>query len=73
LRDSIERPEALDSGSILNPGIEPDAVARAVWLTTKERSGDTLPEGYEEQNFSHKVLYFLNSTAGLSKLWKGIR
>jgi UDP-N-acetylglucosamine 2-epimerase (non-hydrolysing) len=73
LRDSIERPEALDCGSILNPGINPDAVARAVWLTTQERSGDSLPEGYEEQNFSHKVLYFLNSTAGLSKLWKGIR
>jgi UDP-N-acetylglucosamine 2-epimerase (non-hydrolysing) len=73
LRDSIERPEALDSGSILNPGIEPDAVARAVWLATEEQSVSALPSGYEEENFSHKVLYFLHSTADLSKPWKGIR
>lgn len=73
LRDSIERPEALDAGSILNPGIEPAAVTRAVTLSIEGDLLSALPEGYEELNFSSKVLRFLTSTAGLAKSWKNIR
>ncbi len=34
LRDSIERPEALDSGSIMMTGLDPDDVERAVAVST---------------------------------------
>jgi UDP-N-acetylglucosamine 2-epimerase (non-hydrolysing) len=61
-RDSIERPEAIDLGSIQNPGIGSDELVRSVSMAMKEKKKRHLPEGYEEQDFSGRVMSILFST-----------
>ena len=66
LRPSIERPEAIESGTIITAGIEPDAIVDAVRITLESRAVDrrpTLPAGYEVTNFSERVVKFIRSTA----------
>lgn len=73
LRDSIERPEALDAGATLLGGLDAGSVIRAIELETNLKRPSEIPDGYEVTNFSHRVLKFLHSTAGQHKEWKGIR
>jgi len=73
LRDSIERPEALESGSMILTGVDPAILLQAIEIeTTLERTA-AVPEGYETFEFSSRVLKFLISTAGKHKNWKGLR
>jgi UDP-N-acetylglucosamine 2-epimerase len=70
LRNSMERPEALETGQILmspaNGEMLRDAVVRA-------RNGvSDVPAGYEVTNFSERVARFVQSTHSLSNSWKGI-
>ncbi|GGD75395.1 non-hydrolyzing UDP-N-acetylglucosamine 2-epimerase [Microbacterium murale] len=66
LRDAIERPEALDMGSIITAGIEPDAVLDAVRITL-DRIGECsrypLPAEYAVDDTSHRALGFIRSNA----------
>lgn len=75
LRDSIERPEALDAGSILMTGVDRSDVLDAVALAMSDstRAGASLPAGYEVTNTSHRVVRFISSTANRHKTWAGIR
>jgi UDP-N-acetylglucosamine 2-epimerase (non-hydrolysing) len=73
LRDSMERPEALEVGSIILTGLNADNLVRSISL---ERSLDRpmpFPEGYDSRVFSLKVLGFLFSTCTLAGDWKGLR
>lgn len=74
LRDSIERPEALDAGAIVMTGLCAADLVRAVEL---QMSDDpllfSLPEGYEVENTSDRVLSFILSTASRHHAWAGIR
>jgi UDP-N-acetylglucosamine 2-epimerase (non-hydrolysing) len=73
IRDSIERPESLDAGSIILTGLDPSNLVRSITLTlvTTDQVGE--PKGYESANFSTTVLKFLFSTANKHKFWSGIR
>ncbi|KRF21044.1 UDP-N-acetyl glucosamine 2-epimerase [Nocardioides sp. Soil797] len=74
LRDSIERPEALDSGSIIMTGLEVNDVLRAVGIAIAD--GEILtssPAGYEVNDTSNRVVRFIASTAGRQHQWAGIR
>ena len=74
LRDSIERPEALDSGSIMMTGLEPDDVERAVRIAMKDGPVmSSLPAGYEVGDTSNRVVRFIASTASRHHQWAGIR
>jgi UDP-N-acetylglucosamine 2-epimerase (non-hydrolysing) len=73
LRDSIERPEALESGSIILTGVEPSVVLQAIEIELALRSEREAPEGYEIYDFSTRVFKFLTSTAGKHGSWRGIR
>jgi UDP-N-acetylglucosamine 2-epimerase (non-hydrolysing) len=73
LRDSIERPEALESGSMILTGVDPAILLQAIEIETAQRSTSIVPEGYETFEFSNRVLKFLISTAGKHKNWKGLR
>lgn len=73
LRDSIERPEALESGSVILSGIDPDTLIQSIEIETALAPSLLVPEGYETRNFSDRVLKFVISTAGKHKEWKGIR
>lgn len=72
LRDSIERPEALDAGSIIITGLDPVDVVRAIAVVTEGEQG-SMPAGYEVADTSDRVVRFLLSTASRHHAWAGIR
>ncbi|MCD4523764.1 non-hydrolyzing UDP-N-acetylglucosamine 2-epimerase [Nocardioides sp. cx-173] len=74
LRDSIERPEALDSGSIMMTGLDPDDVERAVRIVLDDGPvTSSSPAGYEIGDTSNRVVRFIASTASRHHGWAGIR
>ena len=76
LRQSMERPEAQDTGSIILTGFDPEIVLDSVWLSIAQyKSGATgaIPEDYAITNTSWRVLKLIMGNTGLSNLWHGIR
>ena len=75
IRNAIERPEALDAGTIILSGLEPDIVIDAVKLVIKEhehKKYDQIPPEYSISNTSWRVLKLILGTARLSNKWDGI-
>ena len=74
LRDSIERPEALDTGSIMMTGLDPDDVELAVGVAIADGPvTSSVPAGYEIADTSNRVVRFIASTASRHHKWAGIR
>ena len=74
LRDSIERPEALDSGSIIMTGLDADNVVDAVRITLDDGPvTSSTPAGYEITDTSNRVVRFILSTFKQHEQWAGIR
>jgi UDP-N-acetyl-L-fucosamine synthase len=77
LRDSIERPEALDTGGIMMTGLNREDVVAAVGVAMATRvDGDPvrlLPDDYLIQNTSERTVNFILSTARRHHQWAGIR
>jgi UDP-N-acetylglucosamine 2-epimerase len=73
IRDSIERPEALETGSMVLSGLEAEEVVRSVALVTRNRVSSVTPQGYEIADFSERVLRFVFSSARLQAKWKNVR
>lgn len=74
LRDSIERPEALDSGSIIMTGLNVDDVVRGVGVAIADGPvNSSHPAGYEINDTSNRVVRFISSTARRHHQWAGIR
>lgn len=73
LRDSIERPEALDSGAIIMTGLDAGDVQRAVGIARADGPVGSLTTGYEVKDTSNRVVRFVASTAGRHASWLGLR
>ncbi|WP_191564279.1 non-hydrolyzing UDP-N-acetylglucosamine 2-epimerase [Janibacter melonis] len=78
LRDSIERPEALDTGGIMMTGLDVDDVVAAVRLAMdlghKHNGVSHLtPDDYLISNTSERTVKFILSTARRHHRWAGIR
>jgi UDP-N-acetylglucosamine 2-epimerase (non-hydrolysing) len=74
LRDSIERPEALDTGSIILTGLDADDVQRAVAVAMADGPvSSSVPAGYEVADTSNRVVRFILSTWSRHHAWAGIR
>jgi UDP-N-acetylglucosamine 2-epimerase (non-hydrolysing) len=76
LRESIERPEALEAGSILACGLDPAVVLATIDLVVAQHASEgpaSLPSGYEITDCSRRVVNFIRSTAHVSHSWAGIR
>lgn len=72
LRDSIERPEALDAGAITMTGLDPATVVEAVSLSLdRSHPAASLPAGYEIRDTSERVVSFVLSTARANSRWWG--
>lgn len=75
VRNAIERPEAMDTGSIIMTGLDADVITTAV---KTQMAGDILdkgmcvPQDYQITNTSHRVLKIILGTAKLSNAWYGI-
>jgi UDP-N-acetylglucosamine 2-epimerase (non-hydrolysing) len=72
IRDSIERPEALETGSMVLTGLNPTNLIQSVELVRSKGLRASMPEGYEVSDFSDRVLGFLFSTARLHQSWDNL-
>lgn len=79
-RNSIERPEALDTGGIIVTGIEPDSMIDGVRAMTRQAQDYRdaglawpIPDDYAITNTSERVVNLILGTARLSHGWDGIR
>jgi len=75
IRDSMERPEALDSGAIIMTGLRRDEVVAGIEeaLSTAYATPRSLPQGYEVDDTSRRVVRFILSTVQRHHAWAGIR
>lgn len=76
LRQSMERPEAQDAGTIILTGFDPDVVLSSVETTIQEhkvRKYQNNVSDYAITDTSWRVLKLILGNAGLSNLWHGVR
>jgi UDP-N-acetylglucosamine 2-epimerase (non-hydrolysing) len=74
LRESIERPEALDAGSIVMTGLSADDVEAGVEIALSDGAvTSSLPAGYEISDASNRAVRYILSTASRHDAWAGIR
>jgi UDP-N-acetylglucosamine 2-epimerase len=75
LRDAIERPEALDTGSIIMTGLDPEGLIEAIGVAVGHANGEGVPcpDDYVIDNTSRRVVNFILSTARRHHDWAGIR
>jgi UDP-N-acetylglucosamine 2-epimerase len=75
IRDSMERPEALEVAGVVMTGLKCDNVIAGLRevIANPPKADRTLPEGYEVQNFAERVVRFIISTASRHHEWAGIR
>jgi len=72
LRDSIERPEALDTGSIIMTGLDPSNSVEAVKAQTPFDAHGRAHD-YNMPNTSQRAVNFLLSTWRRQATWAGLR
>lgn len=73
LRSSIERPEALDSGSIIMTDLRPDSVLAGIDAACADHLLTASPEAYRVEDCSVRVRNFILSTAFEHSFWSGLR
>jgi len=73
IRNSMERPEAIDAGTIILSGFSADIVLDSVALAIDEKAKfDSICPEYQVVNTSHRVLKLILGTAKLHKQWSGL-
>jgi UDP-N-acetylglucosamine 2-epimerase len=73
IRDSMERPEALEAGSILMCGIDSDRVLEAIEFLEKSQKALVPPNEYLYPDTSTRVANVLLSTVHKQEFWSGLR
>jgi UDP-N-acetylglucosamine 2-epimerase (non-hydrolysing) len=79
IRDSMERPEALEFGGIVMTGLKAANVIAGILSVTEDGSSakgppsQSLPAGYEVTDCSTRVVRFMLSTISRHHEWAGIR
>lgn len=77
LRQSMERPEAQDAGTIILSGFDPDVVIDSIRIVINEFSNGIgykqIAGDYAIENTSWRVLKLISGNTRLSNLWNGIK
>lgn len=76
IRRSLERPEGLDTGSIVLTGLDSDIVLAAVDNVVEDHLKNRIPPipvDYQSTNVSQRVARLILGTARLSNEWAGVR
>ena len=77
LRQSMERPEAQDAGTIILTGFDPDIVLNSIQIVLKEFENSAgykrIPDDYTIENTSWRVVKLISGNTKLSNLWNGIK
>ena len=75
LRNSLERPEALDAGSIAITGLSPDILMELIDLVVNEKTmfpTKEVPVEYQVLNTSLRVVKLIMGTAQLANKWRNL-
>ena len=72
IRDSMERPEALEAGAVIMSGLESSTVIRAIEIAVNFPS-TSIPVEYQVEDFSRRVLGIVQSTYWAHKSWLGLK
>jgi UDP-N-acetylglucosamine 2-epimerase (non-hydrolysing) len=72
IRDSMERPEALEAGSIVMSGTKSENVLQAIDLVLKNQSSSSVPIEYQVSDVSNRVLNFIASTVHQHNFWNSL-
>jgi UDP-N-acetylglucosamine 2-epimerase (non-hydrolysing) len=76
IRNAIERPEAIDAGTIIMTGLEPEVIVSAIKMQISEdnkKMPHRIPADYEIENTSYRVVKLIMGTAKLSHIWDNIK
>jgi UDP-N-acetylglucosamine 2-epimerase (non-hydrolysing) len=73
IRDSMERPEALESGSIVMSGIKKQGILKSIEIIESGPVSKSPPHEYLFSDTSTRVINFITSTIFQHKFWSGIR
>jgi len=75
IRNSMERPEAIDTGTIILTGFDHKTIMNSIEVTIDEfvnRKNKDIPDEYKISDTSWRVLKIIIGTAKLSNKWWGI-
>jgi UDP-N-acetylglucosamine 2-epimerase (non-hydrolysing) len=73
IRNSMERPEAIDAGTIVLTGFDPEVVLDSIKLVVDEGAKyDKICPEYQVENTAMRVLKLVIGTAKLHKQWSGL-
>jgi UDP-N-acetyl-L-fucosamine synthase len=75
IRNAMERPEALDAGSIVLTGLEPYGIERAASLVIsnwKEGIRPSIPSEYTWQDCSNRVVRLIVGLSGVHAVWANL-
>ena len=73
LRDSMERPEALEAGTIIMTGTDAPQFMQTVRIALGSPKSEVIPAEYLIPDTSTRVVNFITSTIGQYSFWNGIR
>lgn len=76
LRNAIERPEGMDTGSIVVTGMDAEVIVQAIATVTDyfaRNQQPPVPADYQIGNVSQRVVHLITGTARLSNVWHGLR
>lgn len=72
LRDSMERPEALELGAIIMSGIKAETILEAISIRENNGIGLEIPAAYKVPDTSTRVVNFIVSTVHQYKFWNSL-
>jgi UDP-N-acetyl-L-fucosamine synthase len=76
LRQSMERPEAQDTGSIILTGFDPDVILNSISMVVeeiKDRNFKSIPADYQINDTSWRVVKLILGNCKLSNMWSGVK
>lgn len=72
IRNSMERPEALEAGSIVMAGIKSKNVLEAIKIVSETPRSLTIPEAYKVEDCALRTANFILSTINEYKFWNSL-
>ena len=73
LRDSMERPEALETGNVMMTGLDFNSIREAISVLETSKFVPKSPHEYQIQDSSERTVRFILSTLGRHVFWSGRR
>jgi UDP-N-acetylglucosamine 2-epimerase (non-hydrolysing) len=73
IRDSMERPEALEAGSLVMCGIDAERVLEAIQVVENSTKPSPTPGEYSYFDVSTRIVNYILSTVHKHEFWNGLR